>query len=134
MFCDFYDKGFQDSIQAMKKLNLVNGRFDLDLTMKVLSYKGHVKEVTLVGTRADMSNLFMFAGTVFDIIRIFDPSAVANDAAVSQVTKELGLMRGDSADDIGKPRVGIYDGVAVTCGAGHSDETMAVGCRFEPRS
>jgi len=132
--CSFNDRAFKKSISTMKELNLINGRFDLDLTLNMTVANGNVSKIVLTGSRADMSNLMTFYGTVIDIMQVFDPKVVDTDDKLLKLSGKLGLMRGDDAKDIGEFRVEITPYAAVRCLAVPSQISTRVACDWVPRS
>lgn len=132
--CGFRDTAFNNSVADFKSRNLMNGSFTQQLGIAINTKHGKLSRIQLFGTREDPANMFAFLGTIFDIIQTFDPSVGSVDGDLKRVGDELGLMRGDSAADIGKPRVMIEDWGAVNCLSQPSTETMHETCVVEPRS
>ena len=133
-YCSFHDAGFQSSISEFKKLDILNGKFTLKLTLLVNTFNGKVSRITLQGDRGDPVNLFQFIGTVEDIIGTFDPEAGKAPGDSAKVTAELGLMRGDNADDINRARTTIKPYAVIGCMTKDSHRTTQVECEFIPRS
>lgn len=117
----------------MKKMDLVNGHFTLRLKLQVDIDDGKVARVTLVGDRGDPRNLFQFIGTVGDVIHAFNPNAQDKDADV-KLLSDLGLMRGDDADDIGRVRISIQRYAEIDCLYQPSRVSTETRCTLIPRS
>lgn len=117
----------------MKKLDLVNGHFTLRLKLEIDTNDGKVARVTLIGDRGDPVNLFQFIGTVGDMIHAFNPNAQDKDADV-KLLSNLGLMRGDDADDIGHVRTPIQPYAEIDCLYQPSGVSTETRCTFIPRS
>jgi hypothetical protein len=132
--CNFHDAGFQSTVANFKKLDLMNGRFKLKLRLDVDMVGGKISLITLSGDRGDPVNLFQFIGTVENVMQIFDPAVGKGEGESKKIADDLGLMRGDSADDIGKPRVAIEPYAEIDCLYQDSNATTHVECRFLPRS
>jgi hypothetical protein len=130
--CSFHDAGYQSSIAEFKRLNLVNGHFDLKMRLVVGLSNGKVSSVELDGDRGDPANLFEFNGSVIDLMRVWDPDAGRADPM--KVADTLGTMRGNDAQDIGKKRTDIEDYAEIDCLTVPSDESTKVACLFTPRS
>jgi hypothetical protein len=132
--CNFHDAGFQSAVAKRKQLNLMNGRFLLKLNLVVDTTEGKVSRVILTGDRGDPANAVQFVGNVERIINVFDPETGQEEAELTKLDDELGLMRGDNADDIGRPRTAIQPHVEIDCLAQNSHVTTRVVCQFVPRS
>lgn len=132
--CKLGDGDYKLSVGAMKHMNLINGKFTQKLKVDFDITDGKVSSVTLSGTRGDPPNLFLFLGQAIDIIQIWDRQETVKDTDFHKIVDDLGLMRGDDAEDIGKPRTVILDHVSVTCLAEPSTVTTDVVCHYEPRS
>jgi hypothetical protein len=132
--CNFHDTGFQSTIGNFKKLDLLNGQFTLKLRLTVDTAGGKVSRITLYGDRADPANILQFVGTVENIMQTFDPKAGEEEGQTKKIADDLGLMRGDSADDIGKPRTVIEPYAEIDCLSQNSHVSTQVECRFLPRS
>jgi hypothetical protein len=102
--CNFHDSGFQSTVANFKKMDILNGRFTLKLSLAVDTADGEVSSIVLSGDRGDPVNLFQFIGTVENIMQTFDPKIGQEEGQSKKLVDDLGLMRGDSAADIGKPR------------------------------
>ncbi len=132
--CRFQDKAFNSSVTEFKRLNAMNGTFTQQLGVIINTKRGKLSRIQLLGNRGDPPNIFAFTGTIIDILQTFDPSIGKTDSDLKHISDELGLLRGDSADDIGKSRVMIEDWGAVQCLAQPSTETELETCVVEPRS
>ena len=132
--CNFHDAGFQDAVANFKKLDVMSGHFTLKIRLDADTVAGKVSVITLSGDRRDHVNLMQFIGTVVNVLQTFDPKVVQRDQELKTVIDELGLMRGNSADDIGKPRSTIEPFAAIECLYQDSNITTHVECRFVPRS
>jgi hypothetical protein len=132
--CNFHDTGFQSTIASFKKLDLLNGQFTLKLGLTVDTAGGKVSRITLSGDRRDPANMLQFIGTVQNVMQIFDPKAGQEEGQTKKILDDLGLMRGDSADDIGKPRIAIEPYAEIDCLIQSSHVTTHVECQFLPRS
>lgn len=132
--CSFNDKGFQSSIAEFKKLNLMNGRFTLKMTLTVETNGGKVSRVRLNGDRGDPVNLSQFSGAATNIMQLFEPGIVDEDAKLLALDRELGLMRGDADPTTGQPMVVIKPYAAITCLMVPSSITTGQACEWAPRS
>ena len=132
--CNFHDAGFQSTVTNFKKLDLMNGRFTLKLKLDVETVGGKVSLITLSGDRGDPVNLLQFIGTVENVMQTFDPKAGQPEGESKKIADDLGLMRGDNADDIGKLRTAIEPYAEIDCLYQNSNVTTHVECRFVPRS
>lgn len=132
--CAFNDAGFQSTITEFKKMDLANGRFSLKLSLTMEAAEGKVSRITLDGDRGDPVNLMQWAGTVVNIMQTFDPNTGKGDGQMGAVAKELGLMRGDAADDIGQPTTTIKPYAVIGCLSVPSQVSTHVRCEFIPRS
>ncbi len=132
--CDFHDAGFQSTVTNFKKLDLINGRFTLKLKLDVETVGGKVSLIILSGDRGDPVNLLQFVGTVENVMQTFDSTVGQQSGEEKKIVDELGLMRGDNADDIGKPRTAIKRYAEIDCLYQNSKLTTHVECRFVPRS
>ena len=79
-------------------------------------------------------NLFQFIGTVQNVMQTFDRKVGLEEGESTKIVDELGLMRGDSADDIGKPRTAILPYAEIDCLSRDSHVTTGIECQFIPRS
>jgi len=79
-------------------------------------------------------NLMQFVSTVVNVMQIFDPQVGHENGEMMKITSELGLMRGDAADDVGKVRTMIKPYAEIDCLTKKSDISTRVECRFVPRS
>jgi hypothetical protein len=132
--CNFHDAGFQSTVANFKKLDILNGRFLLKLKLVVDTADGKVSRMTLSGDRGDPVNLVQFIGTVLNIMQTFDPKVGEQEGESKKIADELGLMRGDDSDDIGKPRTAIEPYAEIDCLSQDSHVTTRVDCQFIPRS
>lgn len=132
--CTFHDAGFQSSVAEFKKMDLLNGRFSLQLKLVVKIERGSVSKVQLTGNRADPLNLMQFIGTTMNIMQLFEPNIVEGEGKTSALANQLGLIRGDAAPSIGEPVTVIKPYAAITCIAAPSSLTTGVGCEWVPRS
>jgi hypothetical protein len=132
--CTFNDTGFRSSINHFKKLNLMNGSFTFTLRLEVETVGGNVSKIILAGDRGDPANLMQFIATVVNTMQVWDPTAGKGKGAMKAITDELGLLRGDGAQDIGKVRTDIKPYAQIDCLSQNSDVTTLVACRFSPRS
>lgn len=132
--CSFKDSGFQRSVNGFKELNIANGRFTKAVRLEITTANGKVAEIRLKGSRRDPMNLFDFLSNVVNTARIFDSNVGVEDGSLKTFTDELGLMRGDNADDIGKSRMIIEPYAQISCLAIDSHISSDVACVFVPRS
>lgn len=132
--CSFNDKGFQRSIAEFKKLDLMNGRFTLKMTLTVETNGGKVSSIRLNGDRSDPVNLLQFFGTATNIMQVFEPGIVDEDAKLLALDRELGLTRGDADPTTGQPMVVIKPYAAITCLVVPSSITTGQVCEWVPRS
>lgn len=132
--CKFNDTGFQHSIKEFKKLDLANGHFDFKLHLILDTQDGKVTRISLVGDRGDIVNLTQWAGTVINIMQTFDPDTAKEQDQLHDITKSLGLVRGDSADNIGQVVTDIKPYAQINCLAVPSSVSTRVDCQFLPRS
>ena len=89
----------------IKKLNLINGAFDLKDALSITETDGKVSMIAIFGDRGDPVNIFHFIGLLGGVIKTLNPSLDGPD-----LTKEifaLGVMRGDSDPSIGKVKMNI---------------------------
>ncbi len=132
--CDFHDAGFQSTVANFKKLDVLNGRFVLKLELDVDTVGGKVSRITLSGDRGDPVNLLQFIGTVENIMQTFDPEVGQGEGESTKIVDELGLMRGDDADDIGERRTAIEPYAVIDCLSRDSHVSTRLQCQFVPRS
>lgn len=132
--CSFNDKGFQGTVAEFKKLDVMNGRFTLRMTLTVETAGGKVSKVWLNGDRGDPVNLLQFSGTATNIMQLFEPGIVDGEGKSLALVKELGLMRGDADPTTGQPVVAIKPYAAVTCLTVPSSITTGEACEWVPRS
>jgi hypothetical protein len=132
--CSFKDGGFQRSVGAFKEMNLANGRFFKAVRLEISTANGKVSEIRLKGSRGDPINVFDFLSNVVDTAKVFDSKVGADDASLKAFVDGLGLMRGDSADDIGKTKMTIEPYAEIRCLAVNSHISTDVTCVFIPRS
>jgi hypothetical protein len=132
--CNFHDAGFQSTVANFKKLDVLNGRFVLKLELVVDTVGGKVSRITLSGDRGDPVNLFQFIGTVENIMQTFDPEVGQREGESTKIVEELGLMRGNDADDIGEPRTAIESYAEIDCLSLDSHVNTRLQCQFVPRS
>ena len=135
--CTFNDRGFQESVLGFKRLDMVNGRFTLNLALAVEVQGGKVAKVTLVGDRGDPMNMLQFIGTATNVMQIFEPGIVAGevgDGKHSALVRELGMIRGDADPEVGRPTVTIKPYALIKCLSLPSKVSMAVACEWSPRS
>jgi len=131
--CSFKDMAFQKTIAGFKRLDLASGRFTLNMSLKLSTNRdGRVTRILLIGDRSDFANLMETLSVVANIAQTFDPDAVSG--SVKTFADELGIIRGDDAKDIGKPRTVIKPYAVIGCLSMPSDETTRIGCTFTPRS
>ncbi len=128
--CAFHDAGFQHTVEGFRKLGMVNGRFSLKMRLQVDTVQGKVSKVTLFGDRSDPANLFGFIGTVVNVMQVSDPGAGKGEGEMTKISDRLGLMRGDDAPDIGKPRKAVLPYAAINCIERNSHVSMAMECDF----
>lgn len=131
--CTFDDATFLRSVAAFEKLGLVEGPFDLTLSLVIAEQAGHATRVTLLGERADPMNLGAFTGAVSTLLKTMEPD-LADDELTGLMKDELSLMRGDSDPTIGQERTVERTGYTVACLSRPSVVSMAVRCTLEPRS
>ena len=112
--CTFNDKGFQSTVAGFKKLDIMNGRFTLKMTLTVQTEGGKVSKVRLNGNRSDPANLLQFSGTATNIMQLFEPGIVDGDGKSMALVRELGLMHGDADPTTGQPVVVIKPYAAIT--------------------
>lgn len=132
--CSFNDRGFQSSVAEFKKLDMINGRFTLKLSLTVTTENGKIATIRLNGDRGDPVNLFQFVGTVMNVMQLFDPHVTDAEGALLALAKEMGIMRGDSAPDIGQAVVTIKPYAAVKCLTVPSSISTGQACEWVPRS
>ena len=131
--CTFNDKGFQNSIQAFKKLNVLNSRFTQKLSLTLEIANGKVSKVFLEGDRGDPLNLIRFVGAVINIMQVLEPDVADSDGKSLALATELGLMRGDNDPSIGSPAIMLKPYAAVGCLSLPSKIATAEFCQWEPR-
>lgn len=132
--CSFNDKGFQSTVAGFKKMDIMNGRFTLKMTLTVQTEGGKVSKVRLNGDRGDPVNLLQFSSTVANIMQLFEPDIVDGEGKSLALVKELGLMRGDADPTTGQPAVVIKPYAAITCLVVPSSITTGQACEWVPRS
>lgn len=132
--CKFNDAGFQYSIKEFKRLDLANGHFDFKLHLKLETQDGKISRISVVGDRGDIVNLTQWAGTVINVMQTFDPDIGKEQGQIHDINKSLGLVRGDSADDIGKVVTDIKPYAQIDCLSVPSSVSTKVDCQFLPRS
>lgn len=132
--CNFHNAGFMESINSMKALNVINGRFSLKTFLVITIQKEKISRITIIGDRGDPVNWMQFLGYVLDIMEIFDPGITASDSDLHNITEELGLEHGDMADDIGKIHSYIANHEISKCITQDLHTTTQVACQFDPRS
>lgn len=132
--CSFNDKGFQSSLAEFKKLNLMNGKFTLKMTLTVETSGGRVSKVRLNGDRGDPVNLLQFSSTATNIMQLFEPGIVDGEGKSLALVKELGLMRGDADPTTGQPVVVIKPYAAIACLMVPSTIATGQACEWVPRS
>lgn len=132
--CSFNDKGFQSSVAEFKKLDLANGQFNQKLTLTIDTIGGKVSRILLNGDRGDPVNILQFAGTTMNVMQVFEPNILEGEGKHLALAKELGIMRGDSAADIGEPVDIIKPYAAIRCVSVPSSITTAEACQWVPRS
>lgn len=132
--CTFNDKGFQSTVAGFKKLDVMNGRFTLKMTLTVETNGGKVSRVRLNGDRGDPVNLLQFSGTATNIMQLFEPGIVDGEGKSLALVKELGLMRGDADPTTGQPVVAIKPYAAITCLVVPSNITTGQACEWVSRS
>lgn len=130
--CTFGDRAFQQSVAAMKEMNLLNGRFDLRTRLLIETSGGKVAGIRLTGSREEMANMMAFVSLFINALMTMDPRITADDTKREADT--FGLMRGDAAPDIGRERVDIRPYAAITCLNQPSRISMRVQCDLAPRS
>lgn len=129
--CVYNDAKFRVSVDAFKKMNLANGRFDLTETLGYKEEKGKVVRVSMTGTRADPMNLFHFWGDVGGMMSVLD--STLDDDTVKKDMLDLGMMGGDSDPYIGSPKTVFHTGFAAACTMENSKVSTDVQCVFDPR-
>ena len=132
--CAFSDKGFQSTVTEFKRLDVMNGKFNLKLTLTVETVNGRVSRVRLNGDRSDPVNLLQFASTVANVMQMFEPDIVEGEGKHLALAKELGLMRGDADPTVGQPKVLIKPYAAVKCLVAPSAISVGEACEWVPRS
>lgn len=132
--CKFNDAGFQYSIKEFKRLDLANGHFDIKLHLKLETQAGKVSRISVIGDRGDIVNLTQWAGTVINVMQTFDPDAGKEQGQIHDINKNLGLVRGDSADNIGEVVTDIKPYAQINCLSVPSSVSTKVDCQFFPRS
>ena len=132
--CSFNDKGFQSTVANFKRMDLMNGRFALKMSLTVETLNGKVSKIRLNGDRDDPVNLLQYVGTVTNIMQMFDPEIVEGDGKSIALAKELGLTRGDSDPTIGEPVEVIKPYAAIRCLNVPVQLTSGVACMWMPRS
>jgi len=130
--CSFHDKGFRDSLAEFERLGMMSGKFALKMKLDVDIVDGKVVGVIIRGDRGDPVNLFQFVATVENIAQIWDPQIGKTDDP-KEFPNELGLMRGDSDDDINSYRTVTKPYAIISCIARDSHVSTAVDCQFIPR-
>lgn len=116
---------------------MINGQFEQKLRLRAETKDGKVSAIQITGSRADPANIFAFLGTVLNVVQVFDTTAANSkpgDGTTLALVKELGLMREDSAADIGKPVIAIKPYALIKCLTMPSRVSLDVGCVLEPRS
>ena len=132
--CSFADGTFQKSVEEFKKLDLVDGKFTQKVVIRIKTTNDKVSEVYLSGDRADPMNMFTFIGVALNVFQVFDPKIVETDEGLRKVREDLGLMRGDNAEDIGKPKTIIEPWGIILCLTMPSKISTEVACLVRPRS
>ena len=69
-----------------------------------------------------------------NVMQTFDPHITDAEGSSLALAKEMGIMRGDSASDIGEPTVTIKPYAAVKCLVVPSSITTGEACEWVPRS
>ena len=132
--CTFNDRGFQSTVDGFKKLDLMNGKFSLKLTLTVETTNGKVSRIRLNGDRRDPVNLLQYTGTVTNVMQLFEPSIVDGDGKSIALVKQLGIMRGDADQSINEPVVEIKPYAVIRCVNANSNITFGIACEWLPRS
>lgn len=135
--CTFNDVGFRAMVAGFERLDVVNGRFEQKLHLRAETQGGKVGAIQVIGSRADPVNLLQFIGAVLNVVQVLDPTAAKptpGDGATLALVKELGLTRGDGAEDVGGPVTTIKPYALIRCLTMSSRVTPGVGCVFQPRS
>ena len=132
--CKFNDAGFQYSIKEFKRLDLANGHFDFKLHLKIETQDGKVSHISVIGDRGDIVNLTQWAGTVINVMQTFDPDTGKEQEQIHDINKNLGLVRGDSAESIGEVVIDIKPYAQINCLSVPSSVSTKVDCQFLPRS
>lgn len=128
-----HDEQFQRAIAEMKKLDLVKGRFQSKIAIRLTTDNiGRVTKIAVVGDRSDPVNLMRFIGAVGVVDSMLNPAQ--DEKANTDFLATLGLMRGDDDPSIGQPVSSINQGGVFHCVSMRSDQTTGVGCVVEPQS
>jgi hypothetical protein len=133
--CSFDDASFKQFVALMVERGLMlRGHFPQDLSIRFSATQGKVSEIVLNGRRSDPANLMAFVGTALNVLQVFQPNVVADRGDLNRVTESLGLLRGDSAADVGKPRTleGTW-GIA-QCLTLPSQVSAKVTCTYKPKA
>lgn len=127
------DKYFKIGIAKMKDMDIVNGKFTMDINITMtLDRKGFVKTIAVFGTRGDPVNLFRTIGSITILYEILNPGVPPETA--NNFMMALGLMRGDSDPTINTPITKLSKGGVFTCNNQDSDTSIKFGCVIIPRS
>jgi hypothetical protein len=111
--CLFSDLNFKNSVREFKKLNLANGKFNLNERLLISEEKGKVSMFLLEGDRGDPMNLFHFAGQLGSLLKTINPSM--SDDNIAKEALSLGVMRGDDDPTTGDPKIDILDFAEIRC-------------------
>lgn len=130
--CEFNDTGFRSSLEGLKDLKILTKDVALNLKLQVDTARGRVSTITLTGDRADPVNQFQFETMLQDIMRIFEPQLGFGDAESKDISERLGLLRGNDAEDIGKPRTLIRPYAVITCLSQVARVSTELSCTLVP--
>jgi hypothetical protein len=126
------DKNFQAGILELKKMDVVNGNFPMNIKILMPTNKnGLVASIIISGTRSDPANMMRTAGAIMSVYEILNPGVKEKEATA--FTFSLGLMRGDADPTIGTPIVQLSKGAQFTCNNQDSNVSTVFGCAISPR-
>jgi hypothetical protein len=127
------DANFQRGVQALKQMNLANGKFTMGIRIVLSTNKqGLIEQIAVSGLRSDPVNMMRTVGVIGSIYEILNPGYT--DQSEQEFLAPLGLMRGDDDPTINQPASNFSKGAAFACVTQHSSISMRFGCAIEPRS
>ena len=132
--CIFNDKGFQKSVAAFKKIDMINGAFTLKMLLSVEITDGKVSQIRLGGVKDDPANLFQYTATVTNVMQLFDPKIVDGEGNSLALMNELGIMRGDGDPTTGSPLDVIKPYAGIRCLNVRTKIASTAVCQWRPRS